>query len=179
VVVEKPLPEGCGVRNPFLTLDFVRYVAGKGFPATHEISFFNNNNRRDIRMNQLEQEKQAITATLQNFFEGLDNLKAESILKAFHYKAWSVSMRQNQIIHNGVSTWPKTIELAKKDPDNPFVREKSKKNIVYIDITGSAAQAKVEWVFTDFMYTDYYNLLKVEGRWLIVNRTYHTTNFAK
>ncbi len=130
-------------------------------------------------MNYLEQENQAIRKTLQHFFEGLDNLEAQSILRAFHYKAWSISLRDKRILHNPVSYWPKTIEEAKKDPGNPFLKEKSRKNIVYIDITGTAAQAKVEWIFTDFMLTDYYNLLKVDDTWLIVNRTFHTNNFTK
>lgn len=125
-------------------------------------------------MTDIEQEKQSIKQTLQYFFDGLDNLDAAKILKAFHYKAWSFSNGDKGFVNIPASHWPKTIENAKNDPEHPFNKEKSKKNIVYIDIAGNAAQAKVEWIFTDFMFTDYYNLLKVDGKWLIVNKTYHT-----
>ncbi|MNV96708.1 putative lumazine-binding protein [compost metagenome] len=47
--------------------------------------------------------------------------------------------------------------------------------IVRIDIVGTAASARVD---TDnvsgFCFTDFFNLLKVEGKWTIVSKIYHT-----
>ena len=125
------------------------------------------------------QEIESIKLTLQSFFDGLDNLDAARILKAFHYRAWSYTNGDNGLATLPVTHWPKTIERAKNNPEHPYHKHKSNKNIIYIDITGDAAQAKVEWVFPDFMFTDYYNLLKIDGLWQIVNKTYYTEEFTK
>ena len=130
-------------------------------------------------MTDFNQEKESIEQTLRYFFDGLDDLDAAKILRAFHYKAWSFSNGEKGFANIPVSHWPRTIESAKSDPEHPFRKEKSKKNIVYIDIAGNAAQAKVEWVFSDFKFTDYYNLLKVDDTWQIVNKTYYTEKFPK
>ena len=55
-----------------------------------------------------------------------------------------------------------------------FIHKKSKKKILSIDVTGTAASAKVELAFSDAVYTDYYNLLKIGDQWYIMNTTYHT-----
>ncbi|WP_235424659.1 nuclear transport factor 2 family protein [Chelonobacter oris] len=47
--------------------------------------------------------------------------------------------------------------------------------IAYIDIGGTAASARVD---TDdlngFGFADYFNLLKIEGKWTIVSKIFHT-----
>jgi hypothetical protein len=39
-------------------------------------------------------------------------------------------------------------------------------------VTGSAATAKLELARPDMMVTDYMALLKVDGRWVIVNKIF-------
>ncbi len=126
----------------------------------------------------IDEEKANIEQTLQYFFDGLDNLDPDTIKKAFYPDARSFYIDQDKLGINRVDHWDKTTQTAKDNPDHPF-REKSRKNIVYIDITGVTASAKVEWVFSDFMFTDYYNMLKLDGRWYIMNKIYHTTEFVK
>ena len=47
--------------------------------------------------------------------------------------------------------------------------------ILSIDLSGPAtALAKVECAIPPKFFTDYLTLLKVEGRWRIVSKTYHT-----
>ncbi|MCP4580245.1 MAG: nuclear transport factor 2 family protein [candidate division Zixibacteria bacterium] len=123
-------------------------------------------------------EKESINNTLRYFFDGLDNLDAGMIKKAFHPEARSFCVMDSGLGSRSVSHWDDTIRDAQDDPNHLF-REKSRKNIVFIDITGDAASAKVEWVFTDLMFIDYYNLLKLDGRWYIMNKIYHTTLFEK
>jgi hypothetical protein len=48
-----------------------------------------------------------------------------------------------------------------------------KRRIVSVDVTGDAAQAKVELDYPTALVTDYFNLLKVDGKWMIVNKTFH------
>jgi hypothetical protein len=122
----------------------------------------------------IEQEKKEIEKTIQLFFDGFDNSDAELIIKAFYSdKAEMFSLKKSvpKVNRTPVSDWVKMCEEAKKQPNI----EKSEKNIVYIDITGRAAQAKVEYIFSTFKYTDYYNLLKVGNQWVITNKTFETT----
>lgn len=126
----------------------------------------------------LEKEREAIQRTLQYFFDGLDNQDFATIMKAFHPDAMSWCVTKNGLSGGPVSSWEKGIEKSKTDPAHLF-NEKSRKNIAFIDITDDAASVKVEWNFTPLMFTDYYNLLKLDGQWLIMNKIFHTTFFEK
>ena len=42
-----------------------------------------------------------------------------------------------------------------------------------IDISGDAASVKVTDEFAGMRFTDYLSLLKIENRWIIVNKLYH------
>ncbi len=127
----------------------------------------------------MDLEEGAIRQTLQYFFDGFDNLDAILIKKAFHPEAQTRYIANNgSVAGMQVSDWDESMQKARENPDHPLQKETSRKNIIYIDVTGTAAAAKVEWVFTGFMFTDYYNLLKIDGRWYIMNKAYHTTVFG-
>lgn len=47
--------------------------------------------------------------------------------------------------------------------------------IVNIDIVGTAASARIDTNdISGFYFTDFFNLLKVEGKWTVVSKIYHT-----
>lgn len=48
-----------------------------------------------------------------------------------------------------------------------------KRRIVSVDVTGDAAQAKVELDYPAVVLTDYFNLLKVDGKWMIMNKIFN------
>ena len=51
--------------------------------------------------------------------------------------------------------------------------EKNRTNsIAYVSITGKAAHAKLEITYPDRVVVDYFNLLKIEGEWKIVNKIF-------
>ncbi|MDO5674397.1 MAG: nuclear transport factor 2 family protein [bacterium] len=60
--------------------------------------------------------------------------------------------------------------------DNDFKPSPNAKNaVVRIDIVGTAASARIDTDdISGFRFTDFFNLLKVEGKWTIVNKIYHT-----
>ena len=49
-----------------------------------------------------------------------------------------------------------------------------KRRIVMVDVTGDAAVAKVELDYPNAFLTDYFTLLKVDGKWMIMNKIFHT-----
>ena len=48
-----------------------------------------------------------------------------------------------------------------------------KRRIAMVDVTGDAAVAKIELDYPTAFFTDYFTLLKVDGEWKIVNKTFH------
>ncbi|WP_336993437.1 nuclear transport factor 2 family protein [Lelliottia amnigena] len=47
--------------------------------------------------------------------------------------------------------------------------------IVNIDIVGTAASARIDTNdISGFCFTDFFNLLKVDGKWTVVSKIYHT-----
>lgn len=51
----------------------------------------------------------------------------------------------------------------------------AKASIIRIDIVGTAASARVDTDnISGFRFTDFFNLLKVDGKWIIVSKIYHT-----
>lgn len=47
--------------------------------------------------------------------------------------------------------------------------------IARIDIAGSAASARIDTNdISGFCFTDFFNLLKVDGKWSVVSKIYHT-----
>lgn len=60
--------------------------------------------------------------------------------------------------------------------DNDFrPSPEAKGAVVRIDIVGAAASARVDTDdISGFRFTDFFNLLKVDGQWTIVSKIYHT-----
>ena len=47
--------------------------------------------------------------------------------------------------------------------------------IVKVDIAGTAASARIDTNdISGFCFTDFFNLLKVEGKWIVISKIYHT-----
>lgn len=60
--------------------------------------------------------------------------------------------------------------------DNDFKPSPNAKGaVVRIDIVGTAASARIDTDdISGFRFTDFFNLLKVEGKWTVVSKIYHT-----
>lgn len=47
--------------------------------------------------------------------------------------------------------------------------------IAKIDIVGTAASARIDTNdISGFCFTDFFNLLKVDGKWIVISKIYHT-----
>ena len=123
-------------------------------------------------MKDLQEEKKNVERTLRCFFDGVDKLDADTIKKALHPLQRSFSITPDGLCGMPVLAWDRFVQDVKNDPDHAF-NKGSKKKILSIDITGTAASAKAELAFSDVVYTDYYNLLKIGDQWHIMNTTYH------
>ena len=65
-------------------------------------------------------------------------------------------------------------EYIAGSPGKPAADEAQRKRwIESIDVTGTAAMAKVVLDYPTAKFTDYFALLKVKGEWKIVNKIFH------
>jgi hypothetical protein len=115
------------------------------------------------------QEFNAIVDVLNQYNEG--GAKADSALMkpAFNEQATMFGVDGDKLVGGAIQNLYDVIDTAfRPSPE-------AKAAIVRIDIVGTAASARVD---TDnvsgFRFTDFFNLLKVEGKWTIVSKIYHT-----
>lgn len=107
---------------------------------------------------------------LNQYSEGGKQAKSEIMKPAFNEVATMYSVDENGNLAGGPvaeSLFP-VIDNHFKPSENPTVA------IAYIDITGTAAAARVDTDnLSGYGFTDYFNLLKVNGKWTIVSKIFH------
>ncbi len=61
------------------------------------------------------------------------------------------------------------------DSDVFYPSPEAKSAIVRVDIVGNAASARIDTNdISGFCFTDFFNLLKVDEKWVVINKIYHT-----
>lgn len=107
-----------------------------------------------------------IQETLMNYIDGTANGEPDKLRKAFHpdfnlysvNKADSLSIWLGKDYINGVKTGIKANRIGR---------------IISIDFEKNAAMAKAEIIIPNWrVYTDYFLLLKYEGNWKIIHKSY-------
>ncbi len=115
------------------------------------------------------QEYNAIVEVLNKYNEG--GAKADSaIMKpAFNDKATIFGVEDGKLSGGEIQTLFNTLDTAfRPSPE-------AKAAIARIDIVGTAASARVDTDnISGYRFTDFFNLLKVDGKWTIVSKIYHT-----
>lgn len=111
-------------------------------------------------------EDAAIRATIELYFRGDIDRDVEKLKAAFHPTALlQTSNEAGRLAVLEQSVW---YERVRSTPG----RERPDARILQIDRTGEAAVAKTQLVFSNGRFTDYLSLLKIDGDWQIVNKTY-------
>ena len=114
-------------------------------------------------------DEQAIGAVVHLYVDGMAFGNEAALRKAFHSNA--------RIIGNyeGAVEWLSRDEfiaaILDEAPAPPGTQPLME--IEMIDISGDAACVKVTDEFAGMRFTDYLSMVKVEGRWIIVNKVYH------
>lgn len=114
-----------------------------------------------------DKEEAAVRQTLELYLQGHATGNGEFFKKAFHPDAKLFWIRDGQF---STRTSAEFIAGAtgKPAPDEAE-RERS---IESMDVTGNAAIAKIILDYPSGRFTDYMSLLKVDGQWKIVNKTF-------
>lgn len=114
-----------------------------------------------------------ITATLMDYIDGTANGDPAQVRRAFHpdFNLYTVNDADSLWIRSGA----KYIEGIK-------VGEKNTRQgrIISMDVEGNAAMAKAEIAIPGWrIFTDYFLLLKYEGAWKIVQKSYTWREWPK
>jgi hypothetical protein len=117
-------------------------------------------------------EIQEIRQTVQVYLDGIAQCDYDKITQVFHPEAQFFTLSQEKLRILPATAWKDYCE--KTDPKN----QKFSAEIVSVDNVGTAASVKVlinvEGPNGIFDFTDFYNLLKIDDKWKIMNKTFHT-----
>lgn len=113
-------------------------------------------------------EEAAIRAALENYFRGHATGNGEHFRKVFHPDAKLFAVRDGKY-------WQLTSEeyIARASGKPAADEEKRMRRIDSIDISGNAAIAKITLHYPQVKFTDYMSMLKIDGQWKIVNKTFY------
>lgn len=113
------------------------------------------------------QEYDAIVEVLNEYIEG--NVKASSaaMKPAFHQKATIFGLDGQEVFGPEIEKLYDVIDSFKPSPD-------ARASFSRVEIAGTAASARVDSDgIAGSRYTDFLNLLKIDGKWTIVSKVYY------
>jgi hypothetical protein len=119
-------------------------------------------------------EEAAARVPLENYLKGHATGDPEYFKKAFHSEAKLFWFRDGKF---GTRTSAEYIAGASGKPAADEAQRK--RWIESINITGNAGVAKIVLDYPQIKFTDYMSLLKVDGEWKIINKTFYAEPKAK
>ena len=116
------------------------------------------------------QDYQAIVDVLNKYNEGCKQAKSSIMKPAFHQQATMFGVDADGKLTGG------PIQNLFDGIDTAFrPSPEAQGAIVNVDIVGTAASARIDTNdVSGFCFTDFFNLLKVDGKWTVVSKIYHT-----
>jgi hypothetical protein len=113
-------------------------------------------------------EEAGVREAIDHYFQGHATGVGDHFRKAFHPDAKLFFIRDGKF-----STWTLD-EYVSRASGKPAPDEADRKrSIASIDISGNAAIVKVLLDYPSVRFTDYMSMLKVDGQWKIVNKTFY------
>jgi hypothetical protein len=112
---------------------------------------------------------QAIRECVNDYFLGTYHGDAKQIKNAFHPDAEISGILKGQYY---AWTLDEFIQRVTTAPTSAAKNEKFDKQILLLDQTSDAAMVKARVVVGDLVFTDYITLLKIDGKWVIRNKSF-------
>jgi hypothetical protein len=119
-------------------------------------------------------EEQAVRAAIEHYFRGHATGDGAHFRKVFHPDSKLFAVRDGKY-------WTLTSEeyIARAGGKPPADEAERKRRVEMVDISGNAAVAKVVLDYPSVKFTDYMSLLKIDGEWKIVNKTFDAVQKEK
>ena len=113
-------------------------------------------------------EDAAVRAAIEHYFQGHATGDGANFRKVFHPDSKLFFIRDGKL-----ASWTSE-EYIGRAPGKPAADEAQRKRTVdWIDVTGDAAVAKLTLAYPAVTFVDYMSLLKIDGEWKIVNKTFN------
>jgi hypothetical protein len=112
-------------------------------------------------------EEAAVRQAIEHYFRGHATGDGQHFRKVFHPEAKLFWMRDGKFTQRTSEEYIAGAS-GKPAPDEA----QRKRSIASIDITGNAAVVKVLLDYPSARLTDYMSMLKIDGEWKIVNKTF-------
>ena len=114
----------------------------------------------------------AIRQAVQYYFDGGRMGDSATLRRAFHPEARMLFVRDSALAIVPIGEY---IARVAGNPPKPGAVDSTVRRVVSIDFAGDAAIAKLEQRRPSMLVTDYMSLLKVDGRWVVVNKIFSRT----
>ena len=115
-----------------------------------------------------DSELEAVTKTVHLYFDGMIERNGEKLEKAFLSEARLIGYRGDRLFVTPFEEW---VSATKKgSPRDPSL---FKNNLLSIRIVGNTALAETELYWPGIYYYDFLTLIKIDGGWKIVHKTWH------
>lgn len=120
-------------------------------------------------------EEAAVRETLQHYLNGHVTGSPDEFRQAFHPRANLYFIRDGQFTERTSADYIAGAKGGGPAPDEA----QRKRRIERVEVSGTAAIAKIVLDYPDVVLTDYMSLLKVDGRWQIVSKIFHGERKAR
>ena len=105
---------------------------------------------------------------LNSYLRGQTTGNAEFIRLAFHKDARIITFRDGKLTNLSVEDFAGFFKGKTADDET-----ERKRKIESVEISGNAAIAKITLDYPTVKFTDYMSLLKIDGEWKIVNKSFY------
>ena len=120
------------------------------------------------------EDEAGVRAALQHYLNGHATGDPEEFRKAFHPDARMAFVRDGKITITPIS------EYIGRASGKPAADEaKRKRRITAVEITGTAATGTIELDYPSALLIDYMTLLKENGHWVIIAKSFNSTPKAR
>lgn len=116
-------------------------------------------------------EKDAVRVPLENYIKAHATGDPEYARKAFHTEGNMTFMREGKFTSEPFDSFIKRAFTGKPAADED--KRKDGRRIEAIDVSGDAAVGRIVLDYPTVKFVDYMTLLKINGEWKIVNKSFH------
>lgn len=116
-----------------------------------------------------EKEKELVKVALENYLKGHETGNPEYMKKAFYTEGKLIFVRDGKYTTRTFDEYIAGMKDGKPAPDEA----QRKRWIESIDVAGNAAVGKIILDYPAVKFVDYMTLLKIDGEWKIVNKSFY------
>ena len=118
------------------------------------------------------EDRAAIEQCMQTYFDGRSEGDADKLASVFHATSALTFEREGQLSVLPLAQWLKAVRERPSPQSKGLARDDA---ILLIDQSGpTTAFVKVKCQMPPLYFTDYLNLLKVGGRWVVAQKVFAT-----